>query len=136
MTRQIPHKEMNDSSSNRGYIISVVILVALIVVGFFILIGSYSYFDKTVKEYHNAYQEDLSEKQTEIDDLEKTIEEYDEVLDTCIDTIESAANEMADYLLANCVYYMCKPPCETIEEIVAIDMCNDLFSGEVNLYDD
>ena len=84
---------MNDSSSNRGYIISIVILVALVVVGFFILIGSYSYFDNTVKEYNNAYQEDLSEKQTEIDDLEKTIEEYDEVLDTCIDTRESAVNE-------------------------------------------
>jgi|TARA_R100000501_G_C2589378_1_gene89928 predicted PurR-regulated permease PerM len=127
---------MNDNSSNRGYILSVVILISVVVIGFFILVGSYGYFDKTVKEYHNAYQKDLSEKQTQIDDLEKSIEEYDNLLNICYTELDKSVETIAEYTVDNCVSYMCESPCtDPVERAVTYELCEDILTGNGNLYD-
>jgi len=136
MTQKIPHNEMNNNSSNKGYIISVVILISVVVVGFFILVGSYGYFDKTVKEYHAAYQNDLGEKQVEIEDLEKFITEYDSLLNICYTELNNSVEEIAEYTIENCVSYMCKPPCsDPFEQAITYTLCENILIGNGNLYD-
>ena len=129
MIRKIPH-EKNDSPTNKGYIISVVILISVVVVGFFILIGSYGYFDKTVKEHYSAYQKDLAEKQIEIADL-------DSLLNICITEVDTLKNSSIDtnQYMWNCVSYMCESPCTNqIEQMVTYQICEDILAGNGNLY--
>lgn len=137
MTRKIPH-EKNDSPTNKGYIISIVILICVVMVGFFILIGSYGYFDKAVKEHYSAYQKDLAEKQIEIADLEKSVIDYDSLLNICITEVDTLKNSSIDtnQYMWNCVSYMCESPCTNqIEQMVTYQICEDILVGNGNLYD-